>query len=109
MSKISSKAELIRQYINPYGDLEEPLTSMAVMEINANRIFIDKSNPGIKPGLTYKHSKEIFRDHYFLFELQKSVIRKGMGTIMDSRNIIQGKGKDCYLLSAVAGLVELYP
>jgi hypothetical protein len=32
-----------------------------------------------------------------------------MGTMMDSRNIIQGKGKDCYLLSAVAGLVELYP
>lgn len=33
----------------------------------------------------------------------------GIGAILDSRNIIQGKGKDCYFLSAAAGIVEHYP
>lgn len=72
-------------------------------------MFHDDENPTPKASLAYKHAREIFQDNYFLFEVQKSIVRLGIGTILDSRNIIQGKGKDCYFLSAAAGVVEHYP
>jgi hypothetical protein len=78
---------------------------MAINEISLGRKFFDADNPKPKNGLTYKHIQDILGPTYFLFEIQKSIIRMGIGTILDSRNIIQGKGKDCYFLSAAAGIV----
>lgn len=35
--------------------------------------------------------------------------RKGLGQLLEPKDIIQGNLGDCYFLSAVAGVVEKYP
>jgi hypothetical protein len=35
--------------------------------------------------------------------------RKGLGQLLESKDIIQGPIGDCYFLSAIAGVVEKYP
>lgn len=35
--------------------------------------------------------------------------RKGLGRLLEPKDIIQGNLGDCYFLSAVAGVVEKYP
>lgn len=41
--------------------------------------------------------------------LERSKQRTGLGLMMDANNIIQGGVGDCYLMSAIAGIVEHYP
>ena len=41
--------------------------------------------------------------------VKRDAFRTGNGMKMEARNIRQGHGKDCYILSALSGVVQYYP
>ena len=76
-------------------------------------MFIDSENPPYSQAYQWVHLAEKVGE-YFLFQMAKSVLvrernRKGLGQLLEPKDIIQGTLGDCYFLSAVAGVVEKYP
>jgi calpain-15 len=62
----------------------------------------------------YVHYAEITGDNYSLFKVSESLIfrdknRKGLGQMLESKDIIQGSLGDCYFMSAISAIVDKYP
>lgn len=94
--------------------MTEPLLSTFMSQLLANQVFMDVDNPHSALAHRWEHVTKIFRAGYYLFEnrdsrLERSKNRTGLGLMMDANNIIQGGVGDCYLMSAIAGIVEHYP
>lgn len=104
---------MLEPFYNPSSVLSEPLASMTIALLLENKTYFDSKNPTTKKPSRYEHILKIFGREYFLFEQGgQSAIRrdrKGLGLLMEARNIIQGSVGDCYFMSAIAGVVEHYP
>ncbi len=103
----------LKPYFN-YGSELEPVFCHFVSEhIENDLIFIDPDNPPYSLASQWVHLAEKIGT-YHLFQMAKSVLvreknRKGLGQLLEPKDIIQGNLGDCYFLSAVAGVVEKYP
>lgn len=104
---------ILQPFYNPSSELSEPLASMTMALLLENKTYFDPKNPPTKKPCRYEHILRIFGRRYFLFEEGgQSAIRrdrKGLGLLMEARNINQGSVGDCYFMSAIAGVVEHYP
>lgn len=103
---------MLQTYYNPSSELTEPLASLALAHLLQASTFYDKDNPKIKAGAQYAHILHVFGGDYYLWQNSSSAIlrdRRGLGALMEARNILQGGVGDCYFMSAIAGVTEHYP
>lgn len=102
----------LRNYFNYGSELDEPFASLATHYIESNTVFIDDEGPTYSKARKWVHISEV-RPNYFLFQAAESVLlrsdRKGLGKLLEPKDIVQGRYGNCYFLSAVAAIVEYYP
>lgn len=103
----------LAEYFNYGSELEEPFASLAAEYISNKQIFIDTENPSYAKAAGWVHIAEI-EGSYHLYHVAQSVIhrdknRKGLGAMLEPKDIIQGGFGDCYFLSAIAAIVQDYP